>query len=332
MASPGDLWLAARSLGDEPEQQWTFPLLLDRHLALSSAPVAHMYEDVNSWAGLTSLMEAAEVLTHFGVPDNENISVSLGFTVHEEVLHSKDGRLMPATPTEPYRGRHNVAALGWDGNADEVVIRNSWGAGWGDNGLGYVSRSFFQAHVDSVVVRRAPHVGPSRAMNDWMRAETWRQGRAGRPAASDFPRGWRVENRIKAKVIQLDRNGYDLLMRELLDLENYKPLRLIELRDGYELAARAHLAEVGNKGGLLTEFWVPPGVRRRGFGRYLYDEIALLSGAIGYTELTLALNEADASERGIARAQGFADALGLELTPVTRKRPCVTAQATLSLA
>lgn len=224
--------MAAQGLSDEPDQRWTFPAFADRHMAMSSPPLAHVYEDLASWADLENVLKMSEALSDFGIPDEFNVSVSVGFQAHEELLHSETGRLAPTEPGDPYRGRHNVAVVGWDHRSDSAVFRNSWGGAWGDQGIGYISEAFFGAHVDRVVVRRDAHVGPSRAMNERMRADAWRLGEGGRSTGVHFLQAWETTNVIRAKSVSLDGRSLDLLMRELLDLSECRAFRILELREG----------------------------------------------------------------------------------------------------
>ncbi len=291
-------------------------------------PLQYIYEDLTSWTDLRGVLQMAEALAEFGIPEELNVAVGVGFAVHEEVIHSRTGRLEPAKTGEPYRGRHNVALIGWDDQNREAVFLNSWGGAWGDRGVGYISEVFFDAHVDSVVVRRAAHVGPSRAMEEKMRAEAWGVGEAGRSTFARFLHSWTTNNVLRAKSVSVDGRCLDVLMRELLDLSLCNAFRALELRDGDELIARAHLQEASDGTGRVTEFWVPPVARRRGYGRYLEGEIVALCRAVGYPSLSLVLNEADASEVGIARARGFASALDYEIEFVGGRRPNTVATAT----
>lgn len=41
---------------------------------------------------------------------------------------------MPDTATEQVLGGHRVAIVGYDDSANRVIVRNSWGTGWGQDG------------------------------------------------------------------------------------------------------------------------------------------------------------------------------------------------------
>jgi C1A family cysteine protease len=74
-----------------------------------------------------------------------------GFTVHESVWQAtKDGAIPYPAPEERVAGGHAVVAVGFDDNktiegqagapktTGALLIRNSWGQGWGDGGYGWL--------------------------------------------------------------------------------------------------------------------------------------------------------------------------------------------------
>lgn len=52
---------------------------------------------------------------------------------------------MPAPGDEPMGG-HAVCAVGYDDDAKHLIVRNSWGAGWGDKGYFYLSYDFVNTY------------------------------------------------------------------------------------------------------------------------------------------------------------------------------------------
>lgn len=50
---------------------------------------------------------------------------------------------MPNQNREDFLGGHAVVAVGYDDNPGHIVIRNSWGSRWGDNGRCYIPYDFF---------------------------------------------------------------------------------------------------------------------------------------------------------------------------------------------
>lgn len=63
-------------------------------------------------------------------------SICIGFSVHESFEETgPDGVVPPVQPGEGLLGGHAVLVCGFD--ARGFVVRNSWGAGWGDGGYCY---------------------------------------------------------------------------------------------------------------------------------------------------------------------------------------------------
>lgn len=71
-----------------------------------------------------------------------------GFTVYES-FHSwsdvgKTGVMTMPAKTEKVLGGHAVMAVGYDDEKQVVIVRNSWGTGWGDKGYFYMPYAYIQ--------------------------------------------------------------------------------------------------------------------------------------------------------------------------------------------
>jgi len=51
---------------------------------------------------------------------------------------------------EQLLGGHAVLAVGYDDTKKQVIVRNSWGAGWGDKGYFYLPYDYFATHVSDM--------------------------------------------------------------------------------------------------------------------------------------------------------------------------------------
>jgi len=84
--------------------------------------------------------------------------VTFGTLVTEAFVQGDLGTepLAPPPQQDHIAGGHALCAVGYDGDVFEVV--NSWGTGWGDNGLCYMAREYFMwGYTDDVwVVAEAP--------------------------------------------------------------------------------------------------------------------------------------------------------------------------------
>ena len=64
--------------------------------------------------------------------------------------HPKPGPLIEAAPQAPRIGSHAVVVVGVlagdDDLPDALLVKNSWGQGWGDEGYGYLAESYLAEH------------------------------------------------------------------------------------------------------------------------------------------------------------------------------------------
>ncbi len=71
-----------------------------------------------------------------------NLSVVFGFTVYEsfesQAVANTGVMPMPNLPGESVVGGHAVLAVGYSDAKAQVIVRNSWGATWGDHGYFYM--------------------------------------------------------------------------------------------------------------------------------------------------------------------------------------------------
>jgi len=84
-----------------------------------------------------------------------NLSVVFGFTVYqsfESQAVAQTGVMPMPNPGEATVGGHAVVAVGYSDPKNQVIVRNSWGASWGDHGYFYMPYQYLtgsQANADS---------------------------------------------------------------------------------------------------------------------------------------------------------------------------------------
>ncbi len=72
------------------------------------------------------------------------------------------GRLLVPTPSELDGAHHAVTVIGYDETTSEMLIRNSWGPRWGDDGAAWMPLRFLDDHVCATWVVSPPRPpGPS---------------------------------------------------------------------------------------------------------------------------------------------------------------------------
>jgi C1A family cysteine protease len=75
----------------------------------------------------------------------EGYPVIGGFAVPENILSdecSRTGVIQFPSPNEAIIGGHAVLFVGYDNSKQLIKFQNSWGAGWGDGGCGYLPYRF----------------------------------------------------------------------------------------------------------------------------------------------------------------------------------------------
>lgn len=80
------------------------------------------------------------------------LPVALGIEVYESMESeevAQTGYIPLPEEGEQLLGGHAIVAVGFDDEEGVVIIRNSWGEGWGDKGYGYLPYEYFE---DGLVV------------------------------------------------------------------------------------------------------------------------------------------------------------------------------------
>ncbi len=77
----------------------------------------------------------------------EGLPVVIGIDVYESFESdtvAKTGIVpLPDTTTERYLGGHAVLAVGYDDEKQQMIVRNSWGMEWGDEGYCYLPYDYY---------------------------------------------------------------------------------------------------------------------------------------------------------------------------------------------
>jgi C1A family cysteine protease len=118
-------------LGVCPETEWPYDINQFTH-----APSAQAYKDALAAKAL-SYSRVPRTLQQFKGCLASGYPFVLGFTVYESfesAATAQSGALNMPAPGEQVLGGHAVLAVGYDDAQQRFVIRNSWGAGWGQAG------------------------------------------------------------------------------------------------------------------------------------------------------------------------------------------------------
>lgn len=275
---------------------------------------AYFYEDIHDFETARLLIRLSSVLISRGEPSYP--SVGLAFEYFDSAYRVVDGRLR--SDDTPFRGRHAVVA--WDhADEDETRFVHSWDPPlWGDGGYGYISRQYFERHVDAVYARWSASGGPSIAFKRCMeRAETLRL-----PAEERLPHCWPARNTFWTQEVGADDRAFTMLNWRVYSMAMGALVEVIEVRDENEVVGRAHLC-YDEHTPTLRELFVHPGRRREHIGSLLEGTVAEWVRDQGGSILQIWLREADARERIIGAPLAFAAALGYEWEDAQMSRPNV---------
>ena len=94
-----------------------------------------------------------------------NLAVVFGFTVHqsfESQAVAQSGVMPLPTRGDAVVGGHAVLAVGYSDSKGQIIVRNSWGAWWGDHGYFYMPYQYLtgsKVSVDSSPINHAHLAG-----------------------------------------------------------------------------------------------------------------------------------------------------------------------------
>ena len=123
-----------------PEKEW--PYIIGK---FKEKPPKKCYDNalkstVKTYARITN-----NNLTHLQSCLSEGYPFVFGFTVYESFQSeavAKTGMLPMPKAKEKVLGGHAVLAVGYDNKKQAVIVRNSWGSGWGDKGNFYMPYAY----------------------------------------------------------------------------------------------------------------------------------------------------------------------------------------------
>jgi len=88
------------------------------------------------------LMECKRALAH-------PLPVCAAFDITDQWFNAPGGRIEFPGPADKIVGSHAVLLVGVNDDESQIRFVNSWGRGWGDNGLGWMPYAYFDKHFSS---------------------------------------------------------------------------------------------------------------------------------------------------------------------------------------
>ena len=186
--TPHGLWWKARAISGYPELEWTYPHMVNRVVVGEQLIPAHFYEPISSFDKARFIVTLAAHL-HGSRKRVAPPGVELGFRYFDSAYYAPAGVLKVPDGDDPYRGQHSALARYHDD--PDLIAFFGWRHDWGDNGIGYMSRQYFDEHVTSVMASWVSMGGPSRAFYSMLE-----KGR--RPETRDVLRAWGAPNQFQS--------------------------------------------------------------------------------------------------------------------------------------
>lgn len=122
-----------------PEELWPYDI---SKFAIRPSPEAYaaaMQHTTSSYYSVNVELESMKQTLAQGYPIVVGISV---FTSFESSAVAKDGIVPMPAPNEACLGGHCILIVGYSDATQRFIVRNSWGADWGDKGYFYLPYDF----------------------------------------------------------------------------------------------------------------------------------------------------------------------------------------------
>lgn len=145
-----------------PETAWPYVVSRFAERPPESAYQEARRDRVSSYQRLTQTLVQLKACLAEGFPFVFGFTV---FTSMESDIVSRDGFIPLPQPGDSLLGGHAVACVGYDDRHHYFIIRNSWGAHWGDEGYGYLPYAYALdpgLSADYWTIRSAPGGPPLR--------------------------------------------------------------------------------------------------------------------------------------------------------------------------
>lgn len=273
-------WVGAKQIDGLPGE-WTFPIFVQRvisfHLEL---PI--LYEPISSLdaLGLEVLLHRRVDVWGQGLEKYQHIDAVI--EVFPSIFDVEDGRVPMPGPDERCIGTHCMGIIGID--ADETLVaRSSWGDWSCRSPIAFISNEYARAFLrEGMVARLAPY-GPLESTARQLLKTT---------DPEEFRRLWRCPDREAS--VRYQTGGVVVRTTENWSLQTETRVDLVELILRGQKIAWAVMAWTADKGHAeISEFFVWPTYRRRGYGTRLHRIIERYAKAHSMTSFSAYVWNAD---------------------------------------
>jgi C1A family cysteine protease len=134
-----DAAFALRTTGQPYEEAWPYDPYRDEQAAQYEPPAAaDQKERFVAEAMPLSELSVTALRRHLDL----GRVVAIGLPTWRGLSHPVGGRLSTPTRAELSGDLHAMVTVGYDTETSELLLRNSWGESWGDNGYAWIADQF----------------------------------------------------------------------------------------------------------------------------------------------------------------------------------------------
>ncbi len=132
---------SAAKFGYPAEEKW--PYRLKSFTKKPSAPIyrAAVKERLNRYERVD------RNIAHFRRVLADGLPIVIGISIYESIDEdrvTKTGRIPMPSKREKLEGGHAILVVGYQDQKKQLIIRNSWGTGWGEGGYGFLPYSYIE--------------------------------------------------------------------------------------------------------------------------------------------------------------------------------------------
>jgi GNAT superfamily N-acetyltransferase len=221
------------------------------------------YDSLSDFADVKAVSDTNYYLLEGDAREESLDHLVISFRVFDSTYSAPGGRLPMPLQDEKDTGVHDVAVIGWDDATDSIVFQNSWGRRWGEDGIGYISKQYFERYMNDVWLARRTHIGPIPAK--WERLQAARSPR-------EFVKIWELPNPRWRDRFRHKKHGHQWVIYETVSPTGARA-EVIEIRRGYGLrvgwAHVFHLRGDQRDTSVIKELFVWPAYRGNHYGTLL---------------------------------------------------------------
>lgn len=137
---------ALRRWGQPAEDLWAYDTVRDDQHA-DYQPSAIAIDPAACHLGSLDL-HSIDVATITGLLENRTVTV-IGIPTWRGLSRPIKGRLTNPSPADLDGFHHALVIVGYRSDTNELLLRNSWGTSWGENGYAWISFNFLTDHVNT---------------------------------------------------------------------------------------------------------------------------------------------------------------------------------------